>query len=567
MTRPELVKVFLASPGDVAEERSLFSGVLKFFEGLKLGGKEYHFVPLGYEHTLPGAGRPQELINLEQLAQCDIFVMLLWKRWGMPTGKCSSGTKEEFDVALKRFRRTRRPRMLLYFRSAAPDPADEQLRRVLRFKKWVERERVCLYKRYDDPQQWKDLLTRHLLQWLSGSLEEEHDGEGIQRPYRVPAANRQELLRLRREIARANALLKTARGKLRAAAVEYAVEAVRLVGESKLLMAEENFARSIDLYEEPEVLNNYGLFLFQLGSLDRAQEMFKKLLSLTEESDASVVRASAYGNLGLIHSTKGELRQAETMFEKALRTSAALGLEAGLASAYLNLGNVASSRGDLDRAEGMFTKALVRYRAGGHREGLATAYGSLGNVAASRGDLDTAGELYREALRLDGATGRKAAVANTHGNLGNVYLRRGSLARAEQSYRKALRIDKAIGRKEGIADSLLNLGVLHAMRGDFDGARRMQEESLRLNMSLGRIEGMANAYLNLGNLYERQGEPGTAKENWTRAMKLYRELGSTGQVRELKAWLAAIDGPDRSRGKRGGRPVSARTPPKRRGSA
>ena len=544
MTKSEVVKVFIASPGDLAEERALFPGVLKFFEGLTIGGREYCFHPLGYEYALPGAGRPQEIINKEQLMQCDIFVMLLWKRWGVPTGKFSSGTEEEFKLGLKRYKDTKRPRMLVYFRSVPPNALaapDKQLDKVLRFKRRIERERLCLYQRYDDPPQWRDMLIRHLIQWISGSLDEERIDGAEQQPSNDPAVSLRELLQLQKEIAKKQARLETAENKLRAVAVEHAVEAVKLVGKGKFSRAEEKFAKSLEVFEEPEVLNNYGLFLFQLGSLTRAKEIFEKLLRLTMKDKASRTRASAYGNLGIICSTKGNLSGAKLMFERALKTSTALGFKEGEANAYLNLGNISLSRGALGKAEEMFEKSLELYLAAGHKEGMATAHGSLGNVCLSRGDFKKAEAMYMKDLIISGGSGREPAIANTYGNLGNVYLSQGILGRAKQAYQRALKIDELIGRKEGIADGRLNLGVLHAMRGDLGKAREMQEEALALYMALGRIEGMANAYINLGNLYERQGELNDAKDSWRRAMKFYTELGSHEQARQVKSWIAAIE--------------------------
>ena len=39
------------------------------------------FPAVGWEHTLGGVGRPQQIIN-EDLRSCDYFFMLLRDRWG-----------------------------------------------------------------------------------------------------------------------------------------------------------------------------------------------------------------------------------------------------------------------------------------------------------------------------------------------------------------------------------------------------------------------------------------------------------------------------------------------------
>ena len=61
------------------------------------------FQALGWENTLPGVGRPQDIINKE-LMQCDYFILLLHDRWGSSPGfnkkDASSGTEEEYLIAL-----------------------------------------------------------------------------------------------------------------------------------------------------------------------------------------------------------------------------------------------------------------------------------------------------------------------------------------------------------------------------------------------------------------------------------------------------------------------------------
>ena len=98
MTTYSAKRVFIASPSDLNEERKIFIDIISEVNVIKAHSLGIHLEPLGWEDTLPGKGRPQELIN-KDLQRTDLFVMLLWKRWGTPTGKFSSGTEEEFHVA------------------------------------------------------------------------------------------------------------------------------------------------------------------------------------------------------------------------------------------------------------------------------------------------------------------------------------------------------------------------------------------------------------------------------------------------------------------------------------
>ena len=96
--------VSLASPNDLQEERrTLRDVVIEFNESFPdlLG---YQIELLGGEATSAGYGRPQELIN-QDVDRCDLFIGLIWKRWGTPQTKMTSflsGFQEEFERSKRR---------------------------------------------------------------------------------------------------------------------------------------------------------------------------------------------------------------------------------------------------------------------------------------------------------------------------------------------------------------------------------------------------------------------------------------------------------------------------------
>src|SRR6185295_7066371 len=120
-----------------------------------------------------------------------------------PSGKYSSGTEEEFEIAYERFKETGRPHLLLYFRAVPQDmmadPGD-QLQKVIKFRTRIEVERVGLFKTYETPDQWKDLLLRHVSEWLynkiSGTLPVTVAEEKIE----VLSETKQGMLQLSREL-------------------------------------------------------------------------------------------------------------------------------------------------------------------------------------------------------------------------------------------------------------------------------------------------------------------------------------------------------------------------------
>lgn len=163
----KLVKVFLGSPSDLIQERERFRSIVEEVnKWANLMG--IRFVPVSGEDVLHDIGHPQELINEGIIKECEIFVLLLWKWWGTPTQKYTSGFEEEYEVAKSLKKKNRKVKIWLYLRDIASDMlADpgKQLRKVLAFRKKIEKE--CLYVPYKDEDQWEQLLQQDLRDWLN----------------------------------------------------------------------------------------------------------------------------------------------------------------------------------------------------------------------------------------------------------------------------------------------------------------------------------------------------------------------------------------------------------------
>jgi tetratricopeptide (TPR) repeat protein len=570
MTKLEVAKCFIASPGDLSEERKDFPGILHLLNDVVGHRLNHQLEPLGWEETQPNWGRPQELIN-QDVRQCDVFVMLLWKRWGMPSGKYSSGTEEEFEIAYERYMKTGRPHLLLYFRSVPQDMManpGEQLQKVIKFRTRSEVDRVGLFKTYETPQQWKDIVMRHISEWLYNKLDGRSPGAVVEEEkIEVLTESKEGMLQLRRELDESKEKVsefETTESKLRTRAVTYGVEALKLIEDGKFTLAEQSFAKSVELYEEPEVLINFGLFLYQTGSVDRARFMFEKALDLSEGTEDKVHQAIAYSSLGKVYQTRGDLSNAQEMYEKALEINTALARYEGMADSFGNLGDVHVIRGRLNEAEKMYKSAIEIDSKNGWMKGMANNYGRLGHVFRSRGDLSGALEMFEKALEINASLGiregeakdhlnlgniylikkdllksqemferalelnlvigHKRGIADAYGSLGTVYLLKEDLDKAETNYLKALEIDRLLGRIAGMANGYGNLGIVHEKKGDLNLAESMHQKALAIDIKLGRQEGIADDYDNLAHLYIRKGERERAEELWLKAVKIYEDL-------------------------------------------
>jgi hypothetical protein len=160
--RASVIKVMIASPSDVAIERTIIRDVIYEWNAVHSEDRGIVLMPVGWEsHSSPAMGdRPQEIINKQILKGCDLLVAVFWTKFGTPTGKADSGTAEEIDEHLA----SGKP-ALIYFSSepVVPDSIDvDQYRAVKEF----EREKMSkgLIERYESKTEFREKLARQLAQ-------------------------------------------------------------------------------------------------------------------------------------------------------------------------------------------------------------------------------------------------------------------------------------------------------------------------------------------------------------------------------------------------------------------
>ncbi len=181
MPQVEELKIFLASPSDVPTEKERYVDqvideinrtvasdkgvVLKVFRSGK--------------NTFPSYGEDGQAVVNEQIGKMgdySLFIGIMWNRIGTATPRAESGTVEEFELAVKAFKRKGQPQIWFYFRQSAArlNTAEEleQRGKVLAFRTKVQRRSkrgsgALLTCDYEKPADFRDKFREHILLWLS----------------------------------------------------------------------------------------------------------------------------------------------------------------------------------------------------------------------------------------------------------------------------------------------------------------------------------------------------------------------------------------------------------------
>lgn len=119
------IKIFLASPMDLTEERRTFCSTIDLINSSIGKAERLRFEILNWEEdTSPNIGADaQDVVNAQIIADYDILVCLFKERIGTPTNRYNSGTVEEYERAkIKRITKPSLDIMVYYFATAAEVP-------------------------------------------------------------------------------------------------------------------------------------------------------------------------------------------------------------------------------------------------------------------------------------------------------------------------------------------------------------------------------------------------------------------------------------------------------------
>ncbi len=180
------LRIFAASPSDTAVERAKVETVAALLEpladslGIVLKVDDWRKV-------VPDMGRPQQVIfNQLKPTSWDVFIGILWHRFGTPPAgqdpqtqkEYLAGTEEEFKTAYRLWQQYQKPRIMMYrcTRNVPMDTLDpDQFKRVKEFFmqfEAVKGEHSGLYQSFDTTESFEKLLFDNLQRLLIGYGEE-----------------------------------------------------------------------------------------------------------------------------------------------------------------------------------------------------------------------------------------------------------------------------------------------------------------------------------------------------------------------------------------------------------
>lgn len=171
MTEKSIIKCFIASPSDTKEERDICDSVFSFInQGI---GEAYNFrlESIRWENDVhPGIGDDgQAVINNQVKDKYDLFIGIMYTKFGSPTLRADSGTEEEFNIAYQKAIETKSMEIFFYFNDEPINPSKidfSQYGKVKEFRDNIVAKK-CMYSVYNGAEDFKEKLTNNLTQYFN----------------------------------------------------------------------------------------------------------------------------------------------------------------------------------------------------------------------------------------------------------------------------------------------------------------------------------------------------------------------------------------------------------------
>ncbi|WP_185286316.1 hypothetical protein [Chryseobacterium indologenes] len=179
MKTVNILRIFLASPGDVKAEREMIFALKDDLDEFIGKDNDLKFEIINWEkNTYPGKGNDaQDVINRQINDEYDIFLGIFWQRFGTPTNRFESGTLEEYERAKKKYEKDpENTHILMYFKTQEVDAYNldlEQFKKVKEFKKRISSEDGVYYMMFEKTEDLKKILRLNLANLIRDKFTQE----------------------------------------------------------------------------------------------------------------------------------------------------------------------------------------------------------------------------------------------------------------------------------------------------------------------------------------------------------------------------------------------------------
>lgn len=475
MSESRPLRVFLASPGDVAVERDLVRSTIARYNETRRAPGEREYILVGWEETRGTARRPQDEIN-ELIRTCEFMIVLFKESWGSDPGSpfgYTSGTEEELFMGLLELGIAEQPMEDVWI---AFLDADEPAQQITELRAQLQRKNAGLYEILANELDLDRKLSDRLAGWQKTA-----GSKTARQLDLVPESGHQVLV---------------------AAKLRHEGETLIALGQSDLGIEKLRLAAELD---GPSEKIAYARALGRRGQLAEALAQANAAISVILASSIELNSALA-GEAFL--AAAGILRRQGQDLEAVNRLGAILAVLDGRASgAWRVRARILDERGlalhrlrRTGEAKADLVQAYELRKLEGNTLELAQSLVNLVRLTVGQRDLVSAESYSRELLDTLAGTSQSALHSNAWTAIAQLRLRQGRATEGIEFATQALSLNEQTQNMSGVARSLLVLAQCYRSLGLYRDARTHAERCVEVNEGMGNFEGAKRAQWQLDQL-------------------------------------------------------------------
>jgi serine phosphatase RsbU (regulator of sigma subunit) len=232
-----------------------------------------------------------------------------------------------------------------------------------------------------------------------------------------------------------------------------------------------------------KVLLKKAKFLKKINKPEKAFDVYKELIDLSEKSESTLMLAEVYENMGLLFSSINDIEKSISYFNKALQMYSKIKDWKGIAKCYLNLGNSNSSKGYTDMAIECFERGLEIDAKYNNNEKKAEFLSGIGTVYFNLSNNEKALYFYKEALKVQEIM-KPNEVVFLKNNIAVVLM---DLERYKEAKPYLIEAYYSADNARTKADYAFNLAQMYEQLNDYKSAIDFMDTYVRLNDSLNSV--------------------------------------------------------------------------------
>ncbi len=534
--------VFIASPGGLGDLRRQFRDVVAKYNDRDAIRRGVLFVPVGWEDTLGGVGRPQALIN-RQLDVCDYFLLVLHDRWGSDPGggDGTSGSEEEFNLARRQWENGFKPMrdLVVFFKDPGPDRLSDpgaQLTKVVDFRKGLEGEKKILFHVFSEVDHFAERLESHLAEWVRDHEERVSADRTAHEGILASVAN------LHPKAAAGGSALVPAgpAGPPLGRPDVTLTEATRLWGAGNLTEAELIFASLTTGGDDAAALCSFAEFLIATERYGQAEAMFGRAIAAAVAGADLSWEARAEFGLGMALVTQVQLDEGGTHLFRSVEAHRQVGPSREAARAALEYADVLRQSGEPSSALSNVESALTMAEILGDVSLAADALAGRGQQRLDQGEPELARVDLEQAVARKRAAGTSGDFGDILVSLGDCLQRIGDLPAARDSYEEARSFLEGRGLDEQVADMLDNLGRVLELLGDAARAEAAYQQAAERFVQVQKPGAAADVLSSVAKLRERSGDPDAALVTYDSAFIYATQAADKAAIAEIYAAMEVL---------------------------